>query len=240
MSLNIKRIQLTENGIAQDVDILTSAECVTFEDGENLQDKYDNGDIASVNTIGDVSELNGDIVTNLNELNASSRANTELIEELANRPSVAMALKKEVASGEWGSVSTLPYPFQSGDAVVVNNEIHILGSNNSSNRKICGAIWPEFVPVAHKKQLFLRIESKRVAHDNPSPVHSVAHTLRHYLRVCAQREQNPNFSPIAISIIYSVPVPAFLKVQLCGLDVLLARGDALSLSESYREGALPR
>ena len=146
MSLNIKRIQLTENGIAQDVDILTSAECVTFEDGENLQDKYDNGDIASVNTIGDVSELNGDIVTNLNELNASSRANTELIEELANRPSVAMALKKEVASGEWGSVSTLPYPFQSGDAVVVNNEIHILGSNNSStyykyHYKYDGSTW---------------------------------------------------------------------------------------------------
>ena len=33
-------------------------------------------------------------------------------------------------------------------------------------------------------------------------------------------------------------VPAFLKVQLCGLEVLLARVDALSLSESCREGAL--
>ena len=89
--------------------------------------------------------------------------------------------------------------------------------------KICGAIWPEFVPVAH---------------DNTSPVHSVTHTLCHCLRVCAQREQNPNFSPIAISIIYLVPVPAFLKVQLCGLEMLLAWGDALSLTESCREGAL--
>ena len=106
--------------------------------------------------------------------------------------------------------------------------------------KICGAIWPEFVPVAHKKQLFLHIEFNRVAHDNPSPVHSVAHTLRQCLRVCAHREQNPNFTPIAISIIYSVPVPVFLKVQLCGLEMLLAWGDVLSLTESCREGALLR
>ena len=35
-------------------------------------------------------------------------------------------------------------------------------------------------------------------------------------------------------------VTAFLKVQLCGLEGLLAWVDALSLSESCREGALPR
>ena len=33
-------------------------------------------------------------------------------------------------------------------------------------------------------------------------------------------------------------VPAFLKVQLCGLEVLLAWVDALSLTKSCREGAL--
>ena len=33
----------------------------------------------------------------------------------------------------WESVDTLPYNFYQGSAVVYNNEIHILGSGNSSN-----------------------------------------------------------------------------------------------------------
>ena len=41
-------------------------------------------------------------------------------------------------------------------------------------------------------------------------------------------------------ILMSKQVPAFLKVQLRGLEVLLAWGNALSLSESCREGALPK
>ena len=71
MSLNIKRIQITENGIPQDVDILTSAECVTFEDGDTLQAKLDNGDLASSDVLGDVDSLNGSVVDSLNELNDS-------------------------------------------------------------------------------------------------------------------------------------------------------------------------
>ena len=45
---------------------------------------------------------------------------------------------------------------------------------------------------------------------------------------------------ILMIILMCKQVPAFLKVQLSGLEVLLAWVDALSLSESYREGALPR
>jgi hypothetical protein len=129
MSLNIKRIQLTENGVAQDVDILTSAECVTFEDGVNLQDKYDNGDIASAEVLGDIT----DVVGALNELGASARENTELISELANRPPLTSALRKEVCDGEWGSVSELLYEFVYGSAVVLNNEIHVLGGSRSGS-----------------------------------------------------------------------------------------------------------
>ena len=33
---------------------------------------------------------------------------------------------------EWSSVSTLPYQFYCGSAILLNNEIHILGSNNNS------------------------------------------------------------------------------------------------------------
>ena len=45
---------------------------------------------------------------------------------------------------------------------------------------------------------------------------------------------------ILMVILMCKQVPAFLKVQLSGLEVLLARGNALSLSESCREGALLR
>ena len=43
---------------------------------------------------------------------------------------------------------------------------------------------------------------------------------------------------ILMVILMSKQVPAFLKVQLCGLEVLLAWVDALSLTKSCREGAL--
>ena len=118
MSLNIKRIQLIENGIAQDVDILTSAECVTFEDGETLQAKLDNGDLVSSDVLGDVDSLNGSVVDSLNELNDSAKETSELISELANRGGVTSALRKEVCDNEWKFASTLPYTFFYGGAVV--------------------------------------------------------------------------------------------------------------------------
>jgi N-acetylneuraminic acid mutarotase len=37
-------------------------------------------------------------------------------------------------SSKWTSVSTLPYIFYQGSAVVLNNEIHILGSCNNSTK----------------------------------------------------------------------------------------------------------
>ena len=45
---------------------------------------------------------------------------------------------------------------------------------------------------------------------------------------------------ILMIILMCKQVTAFLKVQLCGLEGLLAWVDALSLTESYREGALAR
>ena len=45
---------------------------------------------------------------------------------------------------------------------------------------------------------------------------------------------------ILMGILMCKQVPAFLKVQLSGLEMLLAWVDALSLTESYREGALAR
>ena len=45
---------------------------------------------------------------------------------------------------------------------------------------------------------------------------------------------------ILMGILMGKQVPAFLKVQLSGIEMLLAWVDALSLRKSYREGALSR
>ena len=46
---------------------------------------------------------------------------------------------------DWGGASTLPYDFYLGSAVIYNNEIHILGSSNSSSNtkhyKYDGSTW---------------------------------------------------------------------------------------------------
>ena len=52
---------------------------------------------------------------------------------------------KLITDGEWTSVSTLPYEFQQSSPVVLNNEIHILGSWESKYRtkhyKYDGSTW---------------------------------------------------------------------------------------------------
>ena len=142
----IKRIQLTENGIAQDVDILTSAECVTFEDGDTLQAKLDNGDLASSDVLGDVDGLDGSVVDSLNELNDSAKETSELVSELASRGGVTSALRKEVASNEWEFVSTAPYEPYMDNLVVLDNEMHLVGKSNKtefcqSHYKYNGSSW---------------------------------------------------------------------------------------------------
>ena len=172
MSLNIKRIQVIENGVAQDVDILTSADSVTFEDGVNLQDKYDNGDIASADVLGDIT----DVVGTLNELGASAKENTELISELANRGGLTSALRKEVCDGEWKSVSTLPYSFQGGCAVVYNDELHILGGqvDATAHYKWNGFSW-ESVSISPWS---IGNSSCAVVYNNE--IHTLGYTQNHY------------------------------------------------------------
>ena len=38
-----------------------------------------------------------------------------------------------IFDGNWGDVSTLPYEFYNGGAILLNNEIHILGGYNSNS-----------------------------------------------------------------------------------------------------------
>lgn len=72
----------------EDVDILTSAEATLFNDGESLQEKYDNGNIARTSQLGDLNALatknNSNLVDALNEVNTSATNNANSIEKLSN------------------------------------------------------------------------------------------------------------------------------------------------------------
>ena len=71
----------------EDVDILTSAEATLFDDGESLQEKYDNGNIARTSQLGDLNALattnNSNLVDAVNEVNASVSSNNKSIETLS-------------------------------------------------------------------------------------------------------------------------------------------------------------
>ena len=43
-----------------------------------------------------------------------------------------MSYKYNTSNNTWSNVSTLPYEFYYGSAIVLDNEIHILGSYNSN------------------------------------------------------------------------------------------------------------
>lgn len=71
----------------EDVDILTSADAVTFDDGETLQHKYSNGHLAKSSELGDLSALsttnNSNLVDSVNEVDAKVESNTTSITNLS-------------------------------------------------------------------------------------------------------------------------------------------------------------
>lgn len=92
--LTKKRVHWTEyNGnelIAdEDVDILTSADAVTFDDGEDLQHKYTQGQFVSPSVTGllaNLSTLNtSTLVDAINEVNTNGIVNQASIESMADR-----------------------------------------------------------------------------------------------------------------------------------------------------------
>ena len=54
---------------------------------------------------------------------------------LTKKFSIEEVKKEEVKEEGWSSVSTIPYEFYCGGAILLNNEIHILGSGTSSYYK---------------------------------------------------------------------------------------------------------
>jgi len=94
--LTKKRVHWTEyNGdeLLHDeaVDVLTSADAVTFDDGEDLQHKYTQGQFVSPSTTGILSNLSTEnkssLVDAINEVKSSATSNESSITSLTNRVS---------------------------------------------------------------------------------------------------------------------------------------------------------
>ena len=75
----------------EDVDVLTSADCVTFDDGETMQYKYTQGQFVSPSDMGYKTNLRTDnkstLVDAINEVKTSATSNESSITSLANRVS---------------------------------------------------------------------------------------------------------------------------------------------------------
>lgn len=149
MSLTKKRVHLYEvkDGITydEDVDVYTSTSAVTFDDGETLQDKIDNGfvDAEQLGNLDDLeTEDKSNLVASLNEINEIVQSNDAMLN--SGESGYAFAFGREVLDGSWKSVSTLPYSFKLG-CTIYDNEIHIMGSNVSgtyvNHYKYDGFIW---------------------------------------------------------------------------------------------------
>ena len=96
--LTKKRVHWTEyNGDEllhdEDVDVLTSADAVTFDDGEDLQHKYTQGQFVSPSVTGSLSSLSttnkSSLVDAINEVKASATSNESSITSLTDRVSTA-------------------------------------------------------------------------------------------------------------------------------------------------------
>lgn len=139
MSLTKKRVHLyevkDEITYDEDVDVYTSTSAVTFDDGETLQDKIDNG-FVNAEQLGSLEDLEtedkSNLVASLNEINGVVQSNDVMLNSGESEGGYAFAFGREVLDGSWKSVSTLPYTLNSACAIIYNNEIHILGSGNTS------------------------------------------------------------------------------------------------------------
>jgi archaellum component FlaC len=73
----------------EDVDILTSADAVTFDDGETMQYKYSQGQFVSPSDMGDKSNLSttnkSTLVDAINEVKTAATSNESSIDSLTNR-----------------------------------------------------------------------------------------------------------------------------------------------------------
>lgn len=138
MSLKQARVQLLQEDEgggaipAEDVDVLTSASAVSFNDGENLQEKVDTGKLASAEQINELKETLGGKLTldnfELIELTGTKESPVYLSElELNKFYKFDEYIQNSAEQGSpWRVGSDIPYLL-----VEINNKRYLLGLNGS-------------------------------------------------------------------------------------------------------------
>ena len=149
MGLPQKRIHWTEtiDGITydEDVDIYTSAEAVLNEDGTTLQDDLET--FARGSQAGNLEELTTtdktSLVNAITEVKSVNDSHVESVESMGSGASTFWLSGDDSLAYNNKSVSTLPYYHYRGSAVVLNNEIHLLGGEGGAtvHYKWNGSSW---------------------------------------------------------------------------------------------------
>ena len=117
----------------EDVDIYTSAKAVLYEDGTNLEDNISN--YVSSELVGNLEDLTttdkSNLASAISEVKSVNDSHVESLESMSGGSKVFWLENDNTITYENVEVSTLPYVFYQGSAVVLDGEIHILGSGYS-------------------------------------------------------------------------------------------------------------
>lgn len=131
--LTKKRVHWYEknNGVVEhdeDVDVLTSADAVTFDDGDTLQRKYDDKVLARTSDVGNLKGLSttnkSSLVDAVNEVVTSDASNKSSIEKhVANKLNPHGVTKSQVGLGNADNTSDVNKPVSTAQQNAINSAL---------------------------------------------------------------------------------------------------------------------
>ena len=131
--LTKKRVHWYEknNGVVEhdeDVDVLTSADAVTFDDGDTLQRKYDDNVLAKSSDVGNLKGLTttnkSSLVDAVNEVVTSDASNKSSIEKhVANKLNPHGVTKSQVGLGNVDNTSDINKPVSTAQQNAINSAL---------------------------------------------------------------------------------------------------------------------
>lgn len=132
-NLTKKRVHWFEkdNGVVthdEDVDVLTSADAVTFDDGDTLQRKYDDKVLARTSDVGNLKGLSttnkSSLVDAVNEVFTSDASNKSSIEKhVANKLNPHGVTKSQVGLGNADNTSDINKPVSTAQQNAINSAL---------------------------------------------------------------------------------------------------------------------
>ena len=159
--LTKKRVHWTEyNGDEllhdEDVDVLTSADAVTFDDGEDLQYKYTQGQFVNPSVTGSLSSLSttnkSSLVDAINEVKTNATSNESSIGSLTERMSIAETdidnLEDRMDTAE-SEIDSLKSSISTAESDIDSLELDVtsLGNRMSTAESDIGSLETRVTPI---------------------------------------------------------------------------------------------